>query len=114
MKLIDIVELAKQGYKPSDIRELIELSDASEAKEGEQKTPEKDQVNDKPDAAPEDDKKSDGEKDPDDNSVDYKALYEEEREKTSKLQKALTSADMSGDDQTSDFDTVLEAVKSFM
>ena len=111
MKLTDIVELAKQGYKPSDIKELIELSQTTEADEAEQKTTEHDQVNDEADAttsgATDEDQSGD---DPD----DYKALYEAEKDKTTKLQKALTSADMSGDEQTSDFDTVLDAVKSFM
>lgn len=112
MKLTDIVELAKQGYKPSDIRELIEISEATEAREAEQKTPVEDQANGEADAtepgATGEDQKAD------DTSVDYKALYEAEKDKTNKLQKALTSADMSGDDQTDDFDTVLDAVKSFM
>lgn len=112
MKLTDIVELAKQGYKPSDIRELIEISEATEAHEAEQKTPEEDQVNVDADATSS--SATDEEQNADDKSVDYKALYEAEKDKTSKLQKALTSADMSGDDQTSDFDTVLDAVKSFM
>ena len=42
----DIVELAKAGYKPSDVKELFELADTAEVKK---ETPEKTQ----PQKAPE-------------------------------------------------------------
>lgn len=109
MKLTDILELAKQGYKPSDIKELIELSEASEAKEAEQKTTEDDQQNEEADA-PEEKSGTDEAEDP----IDYKALYEAEKDRTAKLQNTLRNVDMSGEDPETDLNTVLEAARSFM
>ena len=66
MKFSDIVDLAKAGYKPSDIKELLTLKE------------------------PEDDKGADEDKkvqkgtEPD--APDYKALYEEEKKKLEELQ----------------------------
>lgn len=111
MKLGDIVELAKQGYKPSDIRELIEISEATEAEEAKQKTPEDDPKKEEADAKKEPDKEPDPAEN--DDPIDYKALYESEKEKTARLQQTLTNKDMSGDNPN-DLDTVLEAVKLFM
>ena len=109
MKLTDILELAKQGYKPSDIRELIEISEATEAKEAEQKTADDDQQHDEADA-PEETSGSGADEDP----IDYKALYEAEKDKTAKLQNTLRNVDMSGDDPEADLNTVLDAARSFM
>lgn len=113
MKLTDIIELAKQGYKPNDIKELISLSEpepepAPAPDEGEQKTPEKEPEKVEPEGA---------EKDPAgaDDDIDYKSLYEEEREKTSKLQKMIISADMSGyDNKETDTEIFASLVKDFM
>ena len=66
MKFSEIVELAKAGYKPSDIKELLTL-----------KEPE-----DKPDP----DKGKKEQKDIDPDEPDYKALYEEEKKKLEELQ----------------------------
>lgn len=109
MKLGDIIELAKQGYKPSDIKELIEISEATEAKEAEQKTAEDDQQQDEADAAGEN-TGSETSEDP----IDYKALYEAEKDKTAKLQNTLRNVDMSGEDPEADLNTVLDAARSFM
>lgn len=113
MKFTDIIELAKQGYKPSDVKELIELSKLSESEEVEQKT----EDHDIPKVETEDKEKeenSDSEKDEQEDSVDYKKLYEQEKEKTEKLQKAFTKTDISGEVTPDDFQTVLSAVKEFM
>lgn len=49
MNFKDIIELAKQGYKPNDIKELLNLQvPDTPPGEGEQKTPETPPANDKP------------------------------------------------------------------
>lgn len=111
----DIVALAKQGYTPQDIKELIELSKADESKEPEQKDPEKtdDHVNGEDE--PKKPEKENGSENSRDDSVDYKALYEAEKDKTSKLQSAMSKIDISGSsDKKSDIDVLSEAMKSFM
>ena len=65
MKFSDIVDLAKAGYKPSDIKELLTL-----------KEPE--------DKDPEEVKKVQKGSEPDE--PDYKALYEAEKKKLEELQ----------------------------
>ena len=84
MNIMDIVALARQGFTPADIKELIAESDSSgdlieegeqkTPEEGEQKTPEEDQVKDEPEADPE-------------GAIDYKAKYEELEKRFSELQK---------------------------
>ena len=70
--LDDIIELAKQGYKPADIKELIELS-KSEGPKPEDKKPEDDQKGQPKDTTPEDDQKGQPrDTKPEDDAVDYK------------------------------------------
>ena len=114
MKFGDIVSLAKQGYTPQDIKDLLSLSDdQGSGAEGEQKdqagqqTPEADNVDPEPAAQP---VPEEGKED-----LDYKALFEAEQEKTAKLQKMVLSADMSGsDNKESDADIFADVMKSFM
>ena len=113
MKFGDIVALAKQGYTPQDIKDLMSLSeDQGSGSEGEQKDQEDKQTppdNDepKPAAQPElDDSKED---------LDYKAMYEAEAEKTAKLQKMVLSADMSdSDNKETDAEIFADVMKTFM
>lgn len=115
MTLTDIVELAKQGYKPADVKELIALSKEPETPDdGKQKAPEKDPEQDKPEDAkePESAKEPEG---TDGEAIDYKKLYEDEKKKVSDLQKELTGKDISKDqDDHTDLDTVNDLMKSFM
>lgn len=113
MKFNDIVALAKQGYTPQDIKDLIALSeDQAEGKEADQKDPDIDTEDpDQRDAEPEGepDKKEEAD------DLDYKSLYEAEVEKTSKLQKMVLSADLSDKDNgSSDADIFADVMKSFM
>lgn len=111
MKFGDIVALAKQGYTPQDIKDLLAISDDQSTDiEADQKDPEKvpDKVEAEPEAQPD-------AKEPADEDLDYKSLYEAEAEKTAKLQKMVLSADMSGsDDKQSDADIFADVMKSFM
>ena len=124
--LDDIIELAKQGYKPADIKELIELS-KSEGTKPEDKKPEDDQKKEQPKKEnPEDDQKKEQPKDdqkeqPKDDAVDYKGKVtqlEEELQKTKellqKLQTENTKKDASGGNEKTDAEAFAEAMKSFM
>lgn len=79
MKFSDIVDLAKAGYKPSDIKELMSL-----------KTPDTEpqpEPEPEPDEAPEPEPEPDKATEPKEPEIDYKALYEAEKSKVEKLQK---------------------------
>ena len=118
MKLTDIIELAKQGYKPNEIKELIELSNETEANQrntspdegNAQKTPENDQEQVAPEGAGTEDPKAQDA----DAAPDYRSLYEAEKEKNSTLQKMLKKVDISGSDEINDVDIFADAVKNFM
>ena len=113
MNLMDIIELAKQGYKPSDIKELLNLSIPEPVPgEGAQKTE---------DAKPPQVKPEGNDAGVDD-SDNYKQMYEDLKAKNEELEKSLkdaqksnTSKDVSGNEKPEDFENTLnEWVKSFM
>lgn len=107
MKLFDIIELAKQGYKPNDIKELIALADSTEEKseEAEQKTPEEEPVKEEAEQT---------EETKPEEAIDYKKLYEEEKQRTDKLQGLFARKDIGTPDVKSDEQTVLDLVREFM
>ena len=116
MNIMDIVALARQGFTPADIKELIAASDSSGdlIEEGEQKTSEEDQVKDEPETDPE-------------SAVDYKAKYEELEKRFSELQKESSEThnklqkaqehnvtkQITGDTET-DSKVITDFVRSFM
>ena len=112
MKFNDIIALAKQGYTPQDIKDLLALAeDQAEGKEADQKDPDTqpeapDHAEAEPEGTP--DTKEDAE------DLDYKAMYEAEVEKTSKLQKMVLSADLSDKQTENDIDVFADAMKLFM
>lgn len=109
MKFGDIVALAKQGYTPADIKELLALSEDTQTdntEEVEQKTVEEGQQNEQTEVIDQPAEKTD--------DVDYKQLFEEEKQKTTRLQKIITSADMSTDNTESDADIFASVMKDFM
>lgn len=85
LSIKDIVSLAKAGYKPADVKELIELSKEPEEPAPEEKKPEQPTPEEKKpeEPAPE-------EKEPE---IDYKAKYEELLEAN---RKAALTRDNSG------------------
>lgn len=113
MRLTDIIELAKQGYTPADIKELMSLPEPEpEPKpapdEGEQKAPEKDPEQAEPEGAHKDPAGAE-------DDVDYKQLFEAEKEKTARLQKMITGADMSGSDlKEDDLEVFASVMQNFM
>lgn len=81
MTITDIIALAKQGYKPGDIKELIELASSSE----DQHTDEQGQEQSVPaDPAPDDPEPEQGDepKQENDPEPDYKSMYEELKKET--------------------------------
>ena len=122
LNLTDIVALAKQGYKPNDIKELIELTkEAPEGKPEEQEKQPKPEEPEKPsEDKPKEEKKKDGGASPD--QLDYKeeveklkAQLQEKENQLSKLQKENTRrrADID-DNQKSDAEAFADVMKSFM
>lgn len=100
MNLIDILELAKQGYKPNDIKELIELSKETE-NQGD--TPADGGESDH--TTQEDSKPTESEEN--DNSIDYRAMYEAEHERLLNAQKSNINQNMN-DNTKSDEEVVTE------
>lgn len=87
MNFGDIVALAKAGYKPSDIKELMTL------KAPEEKAPETpDKEEDHTPEAEAETKVTDTEPKKPEDEIDYKALYEAEKAKVEKFQKENISA----------------------
>lgn len=110
MKFTDILALAKQGYTPQDIKDLLALSTEQDTdKEAEQKDTEIPPDHVEAESVPEPEKDEPAE------DLDYKKLYEEEQQKTAKLQKLVLSADLSDrDNKETDADIFADVMKSFM
>lgn len=116
MNLQDIIALAKQGYTPKDIKELVALgSDSSE-----EKPPAEDHIEgDKLDEA--NDQKSDATQEAD-QVLDYKKLYEESQQKVTDLttqleasQRKNTKENLQGSDtKASNQDIINDLARSFM
>lgn len=93
MKLDDIIALAKQGYKPADIKELIELSKEPEPEaviQGD--VPEDGGESDH--TTQEDNKPTVAAESPE--TIDYKQLYEEEHSKLLNAQKDNINQNLAG------------------
>lgn len=118
LNLTDIVALAKQGYKPNDIKELIELTKEApaEAPSEVQPTTEEAPAEDKPT----EDNQKDGEASSD--QLDYKeeveklkAQLQETENKLSKLQKENVRRNADTDEhKQSDAEAFADVMKSFM
>ena len=92
MKFEDLVAFAKAGYKPADVKELLEMQIESNQPE-----PEPEPIQE-PEPEP-----------------DYKKLYEESLAKLKEAQKANVLKDVSSsDDNKSDDDIVKDLFRSFM
>lgn len=117
LNLNDIIALAKQGYKPSDIKELIELSQTEEqtqpAPEQSQTEPEQPTADNVPETAPTEETQKEGNSSAPE--VDYKKKVEELEAKLSALQKQNTkqNADKS-ENKKSDAEMFADTMRSFM
>ena len=122
LNLTDIVALAKQGYKPSDIKELIELTkEAPEGKPEDQEEQPKPEEPEKPsEDKPKEEEKKDGKASND--QLDYKeeveklkAQLQETENKLSKLQKENTKRNADTDEnKKSDAEAFADVMKQFM
>ena len=113
LKLTDLIELAKQGYTPDKVKELIELSNDEEDQPTETTSEET-----APETTAKEEKK---EADSSPDAVDYKKKVEElekklseSESKLSQLQKENTRRNADTDDKKSDADIFAAAMKSFM
>lgn len=122
--ITDIAALAKAGYTPQDVKDLLNLSKPqenlkSEAQPAEQeRTPraestqlhaESAQIITKPDKGGEIPPKESGQPEPE---PDYKALYEAEQEKVKALQIKNNNADVSQNVTVNEKD-LIDAIRSF-
>lgn len=116
LNLTDIVALAKQGYKPNDIKELIELTKEAPAETEVQPTTEEAPAEIKPT----EDNQKDGEASND--QLDYKeeveklkAQLQETENKLTKLQKENTRRNADTDEnKKSDAEAFADVMKQFM
>ena len=117
VSLKDLIDLAKAGYTPANIRELISLSEKAEPQKTEEPKEDAPAPTPPKSADPEPEENKAPEKEPEGKSeeaVDYKALYE----KTAADLKAAQEANRSGsqpEDNTEDMEKHLtETIASFM
>lgn len=108
MKLADIIALAKQGYKPGDIKELLTLAE-----------PETTQTQDPENGGSEPDGDPAADNDPEPEPAaetadepaddpDYKALFEAEKAKRLATEKAAAHKETGAKSEVSDFDIALK------
>ena len=110
MKLTDIIELAKQGYKPADIRELLKIETETEPQPQQDPEPQPEQSAEdpEPEQSAEDPEPEQSAEDPE---PDYKTLYEEEK---AKRQAAARKQEVAKDDTKSVEDTLLDIAKMYI
>ena len=102
IKFSDIIALAKSGYTVSDVKELMQLSDAT--------TPSNDETE-----APQDNQEPAAEdpEEPEQEEVDYKALYEQEQEKVKRLQAVNRNQNAQTNEKT-DQEILMDLARDFM
>lgn len=118
LNLTDIVALAKQGYKPNDIKELIELTKEApaEAEPEVQPTTEEAKAEEKSsEVIQKDDEASSDQIDYKNEVEKLKAQLQETENKLSKLQKENTKRRADTDEDTkSDAEAFADVMKQFM
>ena len=117
LSIKDVVDLAKAGYKPADVKELMELSKTSDAQVSDAQPPQADQTvsQSQTETAQADNDASalPKESEPTATEPDYKALYEAEKEKVNSLQKINTNADVSGPSEAEIISSVSEVIRDY-
>lgn len=113
LSLMDLVSLAKAGYKPADVKELIALSEKSEpVKPEEQQSAAAANVEPKTasaEPAEATEKAAEPEK-TEEKEIDYKELYEKSQEDLKKAQAVNRSADNSGEQPEYDIKDLLQTI----
>ena len=117
LSIKDVVDLAKAGYKPADVKELMELSKTSDAQVPDAQPPQADQTvsQPQPEPAQADNAASAApkESEPTATEPDYKALYEAEKEKVNSLQKINTNADVSGPSEAEILSSLSDVIRDY-
>lgn len=111
MTITDIIALAKQGYKPSDIKELLEISEKLPAEP--QPTENEPQEPDEREQTPAENNSVETVEEPEKDSVDYKSLYEATQKTVETLQNANINQNIQKD-KLDDSAVFNDIVKSFM
>ena len=117
MNLTDIVALAKQGYKPSDIKELLDMVSSKEEQPKEENNIQEEKMEqhedgkEQPEEAPKNSTEDSSEKA---SVIDYKKKIAELEEKVKSLQSANVHKDNSDSKQESDEDILNNITRSFM
>lgn len=102
IKFSDIIALAKSGYTVSDVKELMQLSDATTSSNDETEAP---QDNQEPAA--------EDPEEPEQEEVDYKTLYEQEQEKVKRLQAVNRNQNAQTNEKT-DQEILMDLARDFM
>lgn len=87
--ILDIVALAKQGYKPADVKELIALANSAEDGKADEEPP----AGSGNDVPPAGEPEKETEPEAGEDAIDYKAKYEEAQKALAEAQKQNRSAD---------------------
>lgn len=104
MKLKDIIDLAKAGYTPADIKELVSLTVPEPEPEPTEPEP----------TEPEPTKPTEPEPEPTEPEPDYKKLYEEEKAAREKLQHDFRRQEIEDEDEIQDETLIENLVRDFM
>ena len=118
MNIADIVALAKMGYKPSDVKDLIDLASSKEeppaqeeTKEQPEKTEQHEDGKERPDEVP----KKDADTSKESEAInEYKQKIEELEKKVKDLQSENVHKNNSNADMKSDEDVLNDITRSFM
>lgn len=102
IKFADIIALAKSGYTVSDVKELMQLSDATTPSNDETEAPQ-----DNTEPAAEDPEE------PEQEEVDYKTLYEQEHETVKRLQAVNRNQNAQTNEKT-DQEILMDLARDFM
>lgn len=113
MTIGDIVALAKAGYKPADVKELIEMTKEEKTEIADASiSAEADPSDTAAEVLPSSSAATDEEPEDD---TDYKALYEQAKKDLATAQKENVTKDISSaEDNQSDADIIKDLIKEFM
>ena len=111
----DVVELAKAGYKPADVKELISLSEMADQSKQEEPQGAMPAIDEPKSASPEPDRAPEN-KEPEkpEEAVDYKKLYEQSQEDLKKAQAANIKKDAAPAQAPDPMNNLKDLVSSFL
>ena len=111
----DIADLARAGYKPSDVKELITLSEKAEQSKQEEPQGAMPAIDEPKSTSPEPDRVPEN-KEPEkpEEAVDYKKLYEQSKEDLKKAQAANIKKDAAPAQAPDPMNNLKDLVSSFL